>query len=49
LSSHNVVRTTSEEEEQNTLVVEVLVVHESVIMSVSEKQEEVETYISYPR
>jgi hypothetical protein len=40
------VRSVSKEEEQDTLVVDVLVVHESVIMSVSEKHEEVETCMS---
>jgi hypothetical protein len=45
-----VVRSVFEEDEQYTLVVEVLVVHESVTISVPEKQEEeeVETYMSYP-
>jgi hypothetical protein len=40
LSSHGVIRGVSEEEEQYTLVADVLVVHESVIVSVGEKQEE---------
>jgi hypothetical protein len=38
-----------EEEEQYTLVVEVLVVHESIIISLPEKHEDASTYMSYPR